>query len=160
MILSRSRLRLPAAFIACLLLLTGAGEVLGACYCAHRGGPPMEGHGPTHGGVPEDVSAGSAHGHGAGHASLTDGASPLGDPVDGHLDQDSTDDPANSACRALCALACSTNAGPTPEITERAPDLVSCAAAAPAPPVESADMVPPTARPHILPLSQAPPTTS
>lgn len=140
MILSRSRLRLPAAFVTCLLLLTGAGEVLGACYCAHRGGQPMEGHGPAHGAVGETPSA--------GHVDA------------GHFEEEGTEDPASQACRALCALACSNNTGPAPDVSERAPDLVTCGAAAPAPPVESADMVPPTTRPHILPLSQAPPTTS
>lgn len=119
----------------------------------------MEGHGPAHGVVADDVAAGGEHEHGVGHPPSTE-ASPPGNVVDGHLGQDSTDDPANSACRALCALACSSNAGPTPDVTERAPDLVACAAAAPAPAVESVDMVPPMARPHILPLSQAPPTTS
>lgn len=159
MVLSRSRLRLPAAFVTCLLLLTGAGEVLGACYCAHRGGEAMEGHGPAHGAVADDVSAAGAHGHGAEHRSPAGTALQL-DAVAEHPDEDGTENPASDACRALCALACSSNAGPTPDVTERTPDLVTCAAAAPAPAVESVDMVPPTARPHILPLSQAPPTTS
>jgi hypothetical protein len=159
MVLTRSRQRLPAAFVTCLLLLTGAGEVLGACYCAHRGGEPIQGHGPAHGVVSDEVPAAGAHGHGAEHPSSVE-SSPPANAVDGHPDAHGTESPAGSACRALCALACSSNAGPTQDVTERAPDLVSCAAAAPAPAVESADMVPPTARPHILPLSQAPPTTS
>lgn len=106
----------------------------------------MEGHGPAHGAVGEAPSAGHVD---AGHVE-----------DEGHFEEEGTEDPASQACRALCALACSNNTGPTPDVSERAPDLVTCGAAAPAPPVESADMVPPTTRPHILPLSQAPPTTS
>jgi hypothetical protein len=119
----------------------------------------MEGHGPAHGAVADDVPAGGAHGHGSGHPSSAE-TLPGADGVDGHADEPGTESPATNPCRALCALACSSNAGPTPDVTERAPDLVACAAAAPAPAVESADMVPPMARPHILPLSQAPPATS
>ena len=60
-------------------------------------------------------------------------------------------------CRALCALACSVNAPPLPDPTERVPDLRSVALVTSTSPVESPDFVPVNARPHVLPLSQAPP---
>lgn len=190
---SRTRLRVPAALVAGLLLLTGAGEVLGACYCAHRGGHPMEGHGVGYTAAPvvEAPPAGGAgavatprtrapaghhdHDHGDAHSSApahghaTDGeqtrhgdapaAHHPGSADDGGMPgADDHGTAPDRACRALCAVACSVHPNPTPRTTERVPDLVSCAHVAPVPPVEPTDLVPVTAQPHVLPLSQAPPT--
>ena len=153
MVLSRSRLRLPAAFVTGLLLLMGAGEILGACYCAHRGGAPMAAHGTLPGQPAHDQTFPVDHdGHGAPHHALHAGESstaPAGHSTDAHTEV---------MCQALWALACSVNPNPTPGGTEQRNTLLSPVHDSPLRPVELTDMVPLTARPHVLPLSQAPPT--
>jgi len=146
-------MRLPAAFVAGLLLLTGAGEVLGACHCAHRGGQHSGVHGLQEQAVP--AAAGEVDEHHTGNPSH---AAPHAHAGAEPQDERGAEDPASNACRALCALACGGNPDPVPGVTEGTPDLATAVPAAPAPAVEPKDLVPPTARPHVLPLSQAPPT--
>jgi hypothetical protein len=155
MVLSRSRLRLPAAFVTGLLLLMGAGEILGVCYCTHRGGQPMSGH------TPASAESADAQTHPADH--LGHGGSPqvptsdTGAPDSSH-DEHGSDHPAGEACKALCALACSLSPNPAPDAAEGRDVLLRVAHLVPRGPIESKDLVPLTARPHVLPLSQAPPT--
>lgn len=137
MFASRTRLRVQAALATGLLLLTGAGEVLGACYCEHRGGPGATQHG-------EHRDAADAHAADERHAGTEDDAS----------------GPAGEGCRAACALACAVNPNPTPDVWERVPDLLSSALVSAPRPAEPTDIVPVIARPHFLPFSQAPPTTA
>ena len=162
MFLSRHRWRAPAVFLSGFLLLIGAGEVLGVCYCAHRGGHPMEAHGAGHVSTP-DAEAPHASSHGT-----EDGHPEGGHPADADMaslhhaeaqpeGEHATDEPAGTLCRALCAVACTVNASPPSAATHRTPDLDSCSALAQAPAVEPADLVPVTTRPYVLPPSQAPP---
>jgi hypothetical protein len=139
MVLSRDRMCVPAALVAVLLLLNGAGEVLGACHCAHRGG--------------SDHGSGAAvdhRDHGGGHH---ESSAPVASP-DTRADERGAEESSSTACRTLCALACSVQS-----VTSPAPDLLSFADGESASSIEPADLVPPTARPHVLPLALAPPTT-
>ncbi|MFW6192869.1 MAG: hypothetical protein ACOC83_05240 [Gemmatimonadota bacterium] len=150
MFLARHRLRVPAALLSGLLLLIGAGEVLGACYCAHRGGDPMEAHGSGHAPAPEaEMDHGEAH----------DGSASASVPTADSDGEQETKAPADGACRTLCAVACSANAAPESSGVERAADLDSGPDAT-LDPDEPADPVSITTRPYILPPSLPPPTTA
>ena len=122
----------------------------------------MGGHGAEHQGasVAEldhqegERGHGDPHEHGSDHA----GTSAEDAEAPGHDGSHGADDPASGACLSLCAVACSVGQTSPPDVTRRAPDLLSGARLAQAPVPEPMELVPAVARPHVLPFSQAPPT--
>lgn len=166
----RKHLRLPAAVVAGLLLLTGVGEAAGFGVCIHHG---TAHHVSAHDAASSDSSvSGSSHdpdslghSHSHGHAHGDAAADPTASPEAAAPSQ--TLLPAapgvhhppspdhDDACRILCAaVGTLTHSPPEPRPAIELPEVGQPVVAEP---LAATVVLKPTRRPHFLPPSQGPP---
>jgi len=171
MLIQRNQLRLPAAVVTGLLLLTGMGEAAGFGVCIHHGTAhhrdAHDAHSPesgTPGSTRDPGSLVHAHSHGHAAGDVEPGeqagapeatASPQTRiPAVSGVDYPPSPD-HDEACRVLCAAVgtitpAPLEARPATEFAEVGPPVVSS-------PLVVTGILKPTKRPHFLPPSQGPP---
>jgi len=172
MLTQRNQLRLPAAVVTGLLLLTGIGEAAGFSVCIHHGTAhhraALDTHSPESG-TPDSSRdpriLGHAHSHGYATGGETEPGERAGSPeateshqtripvVSGVHHQPSPDH--DEACRVLCAAVSTTT--PAPPDTRPAIELPEIGHPVVSAPLVATGVLKPTKRPHFLPPSQGPP---
>ena len=167
----RNHLRLPAAVVAGLLLLTGVGEAAGFGVCIHHGAAH---HFSTHDadsaessvpGSPRDPGSlghSHSHGHAGGDAEPGDragapeatGATQTRIPAVSDVHHPPAPD-HGEACRILCAAAGTLTQSPTEG--RPATEFLNAGGSVVSEPLVATVALKPTRRPHFLPPSQGPP---